>query len=177
MLACKAIQALLGPSLRGGGASGRQNVRYVIGLVRSGKESQITELTGGRTVHQRPRAGPIKPKNQSVRRSIIKSVLKNTVTSALGPAGTGKTYLACAAAVQAFWESPGEPHHLTPSGGGGRRAAGLLPGDLQSKVDTTCWPAVRRPFDMWGRMTYQKYLERGQHLGGPSGLYAWPYSQ
>ena len=99
MLACKAIQALLTLSSRGE-AIGEQNVRYVIGLVRSGKESQITELTGD-VLCISAKGRPIKPKTIG-QKEYIKSVLKNTVTIGVGPAGTGKTYLAVAAAVQAF---------------------------------------------------------------------------
>ena len=99
MLACKAIQALLTLSSRGE-AIGEQNVRYVIGLVRSGKESQITELTGD-VLCISAKGRPIKPKTIG-QKEYIKSVLKNTVTIGVGPAGTGKTYLAVAAAVAAM---------------------------------------------------------------------------
>ena len=102
MLACKAIQALLTLSSRGE-AIGEQNVRYVIGLVRSGKESQITELTGD-VLCISAKGRPIKPKTIG-QKEYIKSVLKNTVTIGVGPAGTGKTYLAVAAAVQAHSDS------------------------------------------------------------------------
>ena len=98
MLACKAIQALLTLSSRGE-AIGEQNVRYVIGLVRSGKESQITELTGD-VLCISAKGRPIKPKTIG-QKEYIKSVLKNTVTIGVGPAGTGKTYLAMAMAVAA----------------------------------------------------------------------------
>ena len=99
MLAVKAIQTLLTLSSRGE-AIGEQNVRYVIGLVRSGKEAQITELTGD-VLCISAKGRPIKPKTIG-QKEYIKSVLKNTVTIGVGPAGTGKTYLAVAAAVQAF---------------------------------------------------------------------------
>ena len=84
MLACKAIQALLTLSSRGE-AIGEQNVRYVIGLVRSGKESQITELTGD-VLCISAKGRPIKPKTIG-QKEYIKSVLKNTVTIGVGPAG------------------------------------------------------------------------------------------
>ena len=136
MLACKAIQALLTLSSRGE-AIGEQNVRYVIGLVRSGKESQITELTGD-VLCISAKGRPIKPKTIG-QKEYIKSVLKNTVTIGVGPAGTGKTYLAVEA---------------------GERL-GFLPGDLQSKVDPYLRPLYDALFDMLGAETYQKYLERG----------------
>ena len=158
MLACKAIQALLTLSSRGE-AIGEQNVRYVIGLVRSGKESQITELTGD-VLCISAKGRPIKPKTIG-QKEYIKSVLKNTVTIVVGPAGTGKTYLAVAAAVQAFRDKQVNRIILTrPAVEAGERL-GFLPGDLQSKVDPYLRPLYDALFDMLGAETYQKYLERG----------------
>ena len=158
MLACKAIQALLTLSSRGE-AIGEQNVRYVIGLVRSGKESQITELTGD-VLCISAKGRPIKPKTIG-QKKYIKSVLKNTVTIGVGPAGTGKTYLAVAAAVQAFRDKQVNRIILTrPAVEAGERL-GFLPGDLQSKVDPYLRPLYDALFDMLGAETYQKYLERG----------------
>ena len=158
MLACKAIQALLTLSSRGE-AIGEQNVRYVIGLVRSGKESQITELTGD-VLCISAKGRPIKPKTIG-QKEYIASVLKNTVTIGVGPAGTGKTYLAVAAAVQAFRDKQVNRIILTrPAVEAGERL-GFLPGDLQSKVDPYLRPLYDALFDMLGAETYQKYLERG----------------
>ena len=158
MLACKAIQALLTLSSRGE-AIGEQNVRYVIGLVRSGKESQITELTGD-VLCISAKGRPIKPKTIG-QKEYIKSVLKNTVTIGVCPAGTGKTYLAVAAAVQAFRDKQVNRIILTrPAVEAGERL-GFLPGDLQSKVDPYLRPLYDALFDMLGAETYQKYLERG----------------
>ena len=147
MLACKAIQALLTLSSRGE-AIGEQNVRYVIGLVRSGKESQITELTGD-VLCISAKGRPIKPKTIG-QKEYIKSVLKNTVTIGVGPAGTGKTYLAVAAAVQAFRDKQVNRIILTrPAVEAGERL-GFLPGDLQSKVDPYLRPLYDALFDMLG---------------------------
>ena len=158
MLACKAIQALLTLSSRGE-AIGEQNVRYVIGLVRSGKESQITELTGD-VLCISAKGRPIKPKTIG-QKKYIESVLKNTITIGVGPAGTGKTYLAVAAAVAAFRERKINRIILTrPAVEAGERL-GFLPGDLQSKVDPYLRPLYDALFDMLGAETYQKYLERG----------------
>ena len=95
MLAAKAIQALLTLSSRGE-SIGEQNVRYVVGLVRSGKEEQISELTSD-VLCISAKGRPIKPKTIG-QKEYIASVLKNTITIGVGPAGTGKTYLAVAAA-------------------------------------------------------------------------------
>ena len=158
MLACKAIQALLTLSSRGE-AIGEQNVRYVIGLVRSGKETQISELTGD-VLCITAKGRPVKPKTIG-QKEYIKSVLHNTVTIGVGPAGTGKTYLAVAAAVQAFRDKQVNRIILTrPAVEAGERL-GFLPGDLQSKVDPYLRPLYDALFDMLGAETYQKYLERG----------------
>ena len=158
ILACKAIQALLTLSSRGE-TIGEQNVRYVIGLVRAGKEEQITELTGD-VLCISAKGRPVKPKTIG-QKEYIASVLKNTVTIGVGPAGTGKTYLAVAAAVQAFRDKQVNRIILTrPAVEAGERL-GFLPGDLQSKVDPYLRPLYDALFDMLGAETYQKYLERG----------------
>ena len=158
MLACKAIQALLTLSSRGE-AIGEQNVRYVIGLVRSGKETQISELTGD-VLCITAKGRPVKPKTIG-QKEYIKSVLHNTVTIGVGPAGTGKTYLAVAAALAAFRDKQVNRIILThPAVEAGARL-GFLPGDLQSKVDPYLRPLYDALFDMLGAETYQKYLERG----------------
>ena len=103
---------------------------------------------------------PIKPKTIG-QKSYIQSVLKNTITIGVGPAGTGKTYLAVAAAVQAFRDKQVNRIILTrPAVEAGERL-GFLPGDLQSKVDPYLRPLYDALFDMLGAETYQKYLERG----------------
>ena len=103
---------------------------------------------------------PVKPKTIG-QKEYIQSVLKNTVTIGVGPAGTGKTYLAVASAVQAFRDKQVNRIILTrPAVEAGERL-GFLPGDLQSKVDPYLRPLYDALFDMLGAETYQKYLERG----------------
>ena len=128
MLAVKALNALLTISNRGEPIT-EQNVRYVISLVRAGQEDRISELTQD-VICISSKGRPIKPKTIG-QKKYIESVLKNTITIGVGPAGTGKTYLAVAAAVAAFRER---------------------------KVNRPLYDAL---FDMLGAETYQKYLERG----------------
>ena len=151
MLACKALSALLTLSNRGE-AINEQNVRYVIGLARSGQEEKIGELTQD-VICISAKGRPIKPKTIG-QKEYVDSISQNTVTIGVGPAGTGKTYLAVAAAVAAFRERKINRIILT-------RPAGFLPGDLQSKVDPYLRPLYDALFDMLGAETYQKYLERG----------------
>lgn len=158
MLACKALSALLTVSNRGEPIT-EQNVRYVISLVRAGREEQISELTQD-VICISAKGRPVKPKTIG-QKEYIRSILENTVTIGVGPAGTGKTYLAVAAAVAAFRERKINRIILTrPAVEAGERL-GFLPGDLQSKVDPYLRPLYDALFDMLGAETYQKYLERG----------------
>ena len=158
MLAVKAINALLTLSSRGANI-GEQTVRYVIGLARSGQEDRVGELTQD-VICITAKGRPVKAKTIGQKR-YVDSVLKNTVTIGVGPAGTGKTYLAVAAAVAAFRDKKINRIILTrPAVEAGERL-GFLPGDLQSKVDPYLRPLYDALFDMLGAETYQKYLERG----------------
>ena len=158
MLAAKAIRALLTLSSRGENI-GEQTVRYVIGLARSGQEEKVSELTAD-VICITAKGRPVKAKTIGQKR-YMESVLNNTVTIGVGPAGTGKTYLAVAAAVAAFRDKQVNRIILTrPAVEAGERL-GFLPGDLQSKVDPYLRPLYDALFDMLGAETYHKYLERG----------------
>ena len=158
MLAGKAIEALLRLISRGESV-GEQHVRYVVGLCRSGQLDRIDELTKD-VVCISAKGRPIKPKTIG-QKDYIKTIQAKPVTIGLGPAGTGKTYLAVAAAVSAFREKEVSRIILTrPAVEAGERL-GFLPGDLQSKVDPYLRPLYDALFDMLGPETYQKYLEKG----------------
>ena len=158
MLAEKAVRALLTLSAKGETIN-EQHVRYVIGLARSGQSERITELTQD-VICITSKGRPVKPKTIG-QKQYMDSVINNTVTIGVGPAGTGKTYLAVAAAVAAFRDKQINRIILTrPAVEAGERL-GFLPGDLQSKVDPYLRPLYDALFDMLGAETYQKYLERG----------------
>jgi len=158
MLAVKAIQGLLSLSAKGE-AIGEQNVRYIIELVRSGNEGKIAKLAGD-VLCVTAKGKPIKPKTLG-QKQYVDAIKNNLVTVGVGPAGTGKTYLAVAAAVAAFREKQVNRIILTrPAVEAGERL-GFLPGDLQSKVDPYLRPLYDALFDMLGAETYQKYVERG----------------
>ena len=158
MMAAKAVEALL--TLSGKGESiTEQHVRYVIGLCRSGQSERIGELTQD-VICITSKGRPVKPKTIG-QKQYVDAILKDTVTIGVGPAGTGKTYLAVAAAVAAFRAKQVNRIILTrPAVEAGERL-GFLPGDLQSKVDPYLRPLYDALFDMLGAETYQKYLERG----------------
>ena len=158
MLAEKAVQALLTLSAKGESIS-EQHVRYVVGLCRSGQSERIGELTQD-VICITSKGRPVKPKTIG-QKQYVDAIMQDTVTIGVGPAGTGKTYLAVAAAVAAFRDKQVNRIILTrPAVEAGERL-GFLPGDLQSKVDPYLRPLYDALFDMLGAETYQKYLERG----------------
>ena len=158
MLAEKAINGLLTLAARGENIDA-QNVRYILKLVAEGKESKIDELAGD-VVCITSKGKPVKAKTLG-QKSYCEAIANNTVTLGVGPAGTGKTYRAVAAAVAAFRAEEVNRIILTrPAVEAGERL-GFLPGDLQSKVDPYLRPLYDALFDMLGAETYQKYLERG----------------
>ena len=157
-LAVRSIRTLLTLSAKGEPIN-EQNVRYVIGLARAGQEEKAAELAQD-VVCITAKGRPVKAKTIGQRR-YVESIAHNTVTIGVGPAGTGKTYLAVAAAVAAFREKTIDRIILTrPAVEAGERL-GFLPGDLQSKVDPYLRPLYDALFDMLGADTYNKYLERG----------------
>ena len=158
LFAVHAIENLMGLAARGE-AIGEQNVRYVLQLVREGREQEVQHLSAG-VLCITAKGKPIKPKTLG-QKKYVEAIQKNTVTLGIGPAGTGKTYLAVAAAVAAFRAKEINRIILTrPAVEAGERL-GFLPGDLQSKVDPYLRPLYDALFDMLGPETYQKYLERG----------------
>ena len=158
MYAVKAVQGLLGLAGRKETIT-EQNVRYIINLVRAGNEEHINDIARD-VLCVTAKGKPIKAKTLGQKR-YVDAIKKNTITLGIGPAGTGKTYLAVAAAVAAFRDKQVNRIILTrPAVEAGERL-GFLPGDLQSKVDPYLRPLYDALFEMLGAETYQKYVERG----------------
>ena len=154
----RAIEALLSLAAKGEEIDD-QKVRYLIDLVRAGKEEQVTKMAKD-VVCVTAKGRPVKAKTIG-QQTYLKAISKNTITIGVGPAGTGKTYLAVAQAVAAFWAKEVNRIILTrPAVEAGERL-GFLPGDLQNKVDPYLRPLYDALFDMLGPETYNKYLERG----------------
>ena len=136
-----------------------QRVRYLITLVREGNDDSIAQMAKD-VVCITAKGKPIKAKTVG-QQKYMKAIQKNTITIGVGPAGTGKTYLAVAAAVAAFRERTVNRIILTrPAVEAGERL-GFLPGDLQNKVDPYLRPLYDALYDMLGAETFQKYQERG----------------
>ena len=136
-----------------------QRVRYLITLVQEGNDDQVAQMAKD-VVCITAKGKPIKAKTVG-QQNYMKAIQKNTITIGVGPAGTGKTYLAVAAAVAAFRERTVNRIILTrPAVEAGERL-GFLPGDLQNKVDPYLRPLYDALYDMLGPETFQKYQERG----------------
>ena len=136
-----------------------QRVRYLLTLVQEGNDDQVSKIAKD-VVCISAKGKPIKAKTVG-QQNYMKAIQKNTITIGVGPAGTGKTYLAVAAAVAAFRERQVNRIILTrPAVEAGERL-GFLPGDLQNKVDPYLRPLYDALFDMLGAETFQKYQERG----------------
>ncbi len=136
-----------------------QRVRYLITLVKEGNDAQVAQIAKD-VVCITAKGKPIKAKTVG-QQTYMKAIMKNTITLGVGPAGTGKTYLAVAAAVAAFRERTVNRIILTrPAVEAGERL-GFLPGDLQNKVDPYLRPLYDALYDMLGAETFQKYQERG----------------
>ena len=156
--AYKVIESLL-QLINRGEALSEQNIHYCISLVNEGSEEKIEQLAGD-CICITANGKPIKPKTIGQKR-YCNLISKNTITIGVGPAGTGKTYLAVAMAVTAFRSKQINRIILTRPAVEAGEKLGFLPGDLQSKVDPYLRPLYDALFDMLGAETYQKYVERG----------------
>jgi len=137
----------------------QESVEYVIGLVRDNVDDGSLDFAGS-VICITNRGKPIKAKTIGQKR-YIQAIKDNTVILGIGPAGTGKTFLAVAMAVEALRSKSVARIILTrPAVEAGERL-GFLPGDLQSKIDPYLRPLYDALFEMLGAENYQKYMERG----------------
>ena len=137
----------------------RGRVSYCIELSKEGKAHDITKLSSG-TVAITSRGKPIKCKTVGQKR-YVDAIKANPVTFGIGPAGTGKTYLAVCLAVQAFKQKQVDKIILTRPAVEAGEKLGFLPGDLQTKVDPYLRPLYDALQEMLGLETYSKLMERG----------------
>lgn len=156
--AARAVGGLL-TLINKGEALSEQNVRYVISLVREGSENKLRSMSDD-CICITAKGKPVKAKNLG-QKKYIESIKDNTVVLGVGPAGTGKTYLAVAMAVSAFRAKEINRIILTRPAVEAGEKLGFLPGDLQQKVDPYLRPLYDALFDMLGAENFQKYQERG----------------
>ena len=154
----KAINGLL-MLINRGEVLNEQNVRYVISLVGDGNEDKLSTMSND-CICITSKGKPIKPKTLG-QKKYVEAIKQNTIVLGVGPAGTGKTYLAVAMAVNAFRAKEVNRIILTRPAVEAGEKLGFLPGDLQSKVDPYLRPLYDALFDMLGAENFQKYQERG----------------
>ena len=136
----------------------KQSISYSLSLLLEGREEQLKELEDIIVVTKKGK--PIQPKTLGQKR-YLELIKSNDITFGIGPAGTGKTYLAVAMAVKAFKRDEVSKIVLTRPAVEAGESLGFLPGDLKEKVDPYLIPLYDALFDMFGPEKFAKYLERG----------------
>lgn len=156
--ASKVLTLLIGLGMRGENITA-QNVTYFMNMIAEGAESELAAF-GSDCVCITAKGKPVKAKTVG-QEKYIDAIAHNTITLGIGPAGTGKTYLAVAMAVTALRNKQVTRIILTRPAVEAGESLGFLPGDLQNKVDPYLRPLYDALFEMLGAETYQRYLERG----------------
>lgn len=136
-----------------------QNVEYVISMINDGKDDELKEFDDD-CICITTRGKPIKAKTIGQRR-YVEMIKKNTIVMGVGPAGTGKTFLAVAMAVTALRNKEVERIVLTRPAVEAGEKLGYLPGDLHNKIDPYLRPLHDALYEMFGYETYQRHVERG----------------
>ncbi|MCH5349945.1 MAG: PhoH family protein [Oscillospiraceae bacterium] len=153
-----AIEALL-KLIKKGETINEQNIRYVSSMVDEGVQEQVAQLAdGGICVTSSGKVVKAKTLGQ---KKYVDAIAKNTIVMGVGPAGTGKTYLAVAMAVKAFKAHEATKIILTRPAVEAGEKLGFLPGDLQNKVDPYLRPLYDALFDMFGADAFARHMERG----------------
>lgn len=137
-----------------------QNISYIISLVHDGEDESLYQITDNDCIAVTVSGKPIKPKTLG-QKNYIKAIEENTIVIGVGPAGTGKTYLAVAAAVRAFKAKEITRIILTRPAVEAGEKLGFLPGDLQQKIDPYLRPLYDALFDMFGAETFARLHEKG----------------
>ncbi len=156
--ASKALQGLI-MLINKGEQLTEQNVRYCISLVNEGNDDKLPSIASD-CICITMAGKPVKPKTLG-QKKYVDTISKNTIVFGVGPAGTGKTYLAVAMAVKAFRAKEVNRIILTRPAVEAGEKLGFLPGDLQQKVDPYLRPLYDALFDMLGADNFQKYQEKG----------------
>ena len=156
--AAKALEGLL-MLINKGEQLTEQNIRYCIALVNEGNDDKLPSLSSD-CICVTMSGKPVKPKTLG-QKSYVEDIAKHTIVFGVGPAGTGKTYLAVAMAVKAFRAKEVSRIILTRPAVEAGEKLGFLPGDLQQKVDPYLRPLYDALFEMLGAENFQKYQEKG----------------
>jgi len=136
-------------------------VGYIASMVDEGNEEELPTITDSDCILITTKGKPIKAKTVG-QHKYVKAISQNTVTIGVGPAGTGKTYLAVAQAVAAFRAKQVSRIILTRPAVEAGEKLGFLPGDLQQKIDPYLRPLYDALFDMMGSENFARCHERGE---------------
>lgn len=156
--ASQAIEALMKISKTGERVTG-QTIRYVTSMVSDGAADQVNELIGD-GVCVTATGKIVRPRTVG-QKKYVDGIKNNTIIMGIGPAGTGKTYLAVAMAAKAFKAHEVNKIILTRPAVEAGEKLGFLPGDLQDKVDPYLRPLYDALFEMFGADNFSKYMEKG----------------
>lgn len=156
--ASQAIEALMKISKTGERVTG-QTIRYVASMVSDGAAEQVNELIGD-GVCVTATGKIVRPRTVG-QKKYVDGIKNNTIVMGIGPAGTGKTYLAVAMAAKAFKAHEVNKIILTRPAVEAGEKLGFLPGDLQDKVDPYLRPLYDALFEMFGADNFSKYMEKG----------------
>lgn len=154
----KAVTALMNLDSSGQPLT-EQTVRYVTSMVSEGEEAMLRELSADGICFTA--SGKVIRARTVGQKKYSDAIKNNTIVLGIGPAGTGKTYLAVAMAVKAFRNHEIKKIILTRPAVEAGEKLGFLPGDLQDKVDPYLRPLYDALFDMFGAENFQKYMEKG----------------
>ncbi len=155
--AAQAMDVLL-KNVEQGGSLTDQTVRYVVGMVADDAAQEVRELTSD-AVSYTVTGKPVRPRTVG-QKHYLTAIAENTIVLGIGPAGTGKTYLAVAMAVKALRAHEVSRIILTRPAVEAGEKLGFLPGDLQDKVDPYLRPLYDALFEMLGSEAVERNLEK-----------------
>ncbi len=156
--AVKALTSLTAMAAKGEPIT-EQSVNYIVGMVGEGRDGYMRYMDAD-CIYITSRGKPVKPKSEG-QKEYVDAIASSTVTIAIGPAGTGKTYLAVALAVAALRSKEVSRIIITRPAVEAGEKLGFLPGDLQEKVDPYLRPLNDALIEMLGQESYHRYVERG----------------
>ena len=136
-----------------------QNVNYALSLLEEHKESAIVDIDKDIICHT-INGKPVKPKTRG-QKKYVEAIRKKMIVFGMGPAGTGKTYLAMAMAITAFKNGEVNRIILTRPAIEAGEKLGFLPGDLQSKIDPYLRPLYDALYQIMGAESFQRNMEKG----------------
>lgn len=157
--ACQTIKGLM-ELAAGGDTITDQNVGYIMDMVDQGEADKIAKMQDAECICISAKGKPIKAKTYG-QKQYVEAIASHTVTMGIGPAGTGKTFLAVAMAVAAFRDKQVGRIIITRPAVEVGEKLGFLPGDLQTKIDPYLRPLHDALFEIMGSETYHKLLEKG----------------